>query len=1584
MHSSRATCRCANLGISDFHRVGTLRGKGGEQLDDILPFAEQGKRGREVQPLDMRSTAKHLVEASLRWLATAAQGTARGGSGGQGDTLRSRNGAERTVCALHGREVFLWAERVIQLQNEKISLLTTDDQLALLHLVLALLAGQAEPAAAPAPSLSKSSYPAKRKASGEKKAQRGAVSDGKSLVVGLKASNGAAAGLLGLADNLFERLASSGWLPLVNKYKMGSILFEEYLMATDPNSAPLLGWPDDKHGKEARRAGWTALWQIASNLDTSCAASVAGQQVKDRDMQVPSGREDGAGGKEAGHVAGAEECLACLRDLVSRTHRFIEQLPPPTSRTEDGPDEMLVFDPSHNGLRHGQPPLVGLKNRRNTCYINSMLQQLFIIPEFHTWLEGRAPASNAAGGHDAGASSASARVDQICREAPGEQFGTKPAGPEPADPGEKWQSVLELSERLRELFGYLRYSKQRFFDPGEFIKACKCPSRQPPLLDKAHTQDDTMTFLESLMDALSSVHGTFRTDLFKVVEKDRRWVDGTKERRSIAGREKEYLMLEIEDGIGDLDSALAKHFSEELMTGDNRVWNEKTQSKETVWKAPFIEESSLPEVLVVQLKRFKYNMTWDGRMEPHKLNTKVEFGDALDLSDYVRRQNDDVHATAAEHGMHVYELQGLVVHSGQTIHSGHYYSFIKWRGAEESEAAAAPAQGQQKQQLRANGPNHKASAAWEQRGTWYKLDDDTVTQVSQDLVKEESFGGTVESKDQYGEIKRQVHSRSAYVLFYRKRRRANGEPGAGSAAHTRLHLPDAAHDSLAKSPVNTASEEGTASKRQRGPKTERLGLASSRAASGSEEAVKAGVDAESAAEQRAPWLDSRCRESVELASLTAARHSLAFDEDFMLWVQDLVSFACKLSGKVEPMSAKDSLGSLLHEEAPQQRGAAVNGDAQDDGMSTLTDAVLTAGKKPKGALVQPSLNGANRSDGSSSDRDKANIERALAVGVRIPADLVAQICDLALLSLVHVAARADTSSPRWRLLSTLVEKARTLLQMCPAGCRLFLERACARSASGVRDQPRVLPRIFVGREGGAPKSADVWRSWIEMLLIKHPEDHVREQFASLVWTAVGVLCHGGNVVGDEGKPDPPRADPAEGGASEGGGGRKRKATEALDADGAGLGALANGAGPEPVLVPSVELLGMRLLEVAEAALSDWSECTLCAALGGCQANLRDKNPRQLHQYLTLLGDLVGRAYISSDRACKSSEVVLDLAIQNASSYPSLTRVLAETWVRMLSPLAQGTPLKIHLQEVAFDQSHPLSLARWTWLVEWLQRCHADPTSIKVTFEGLPCPAIGIPFYLSLSWIRNELLRVSCLGKSADLPHRWCDMDYAISTARFHMTQVQQQRCDARPRYMVLEVERAGCLSANGSYHYTGFLNTCERAVYTRPAGTSVFVIMTSRQGAGARPQPWLLAECKYGVSWGENGSTGGWQVMHDAKVLAEAVASGDKAQLLRCNIPGLRQILYVGDMDVPTESQGVGEDAAPARCAAAAPFKENSLIELYRPPLPMDSPADVAYHAHSGPVLCHVTELHSGTLPCVACVRVCFCGAGLQSFIGVQ
>ena len=76
---------------------------------------------------------------------------------------------------------------------------------------------------------------------------------------------------------------------------------------------------------------------------------------------------------------------------------------------------------------------------------------------------------------------------------------------------------------------------------------------------------------------------------------------------------------------------------------------------------------NLPPVLVVQLKRFDYSSAFG-----QKINTMIGFEETLDMSPYV---SDD--RRVEHHGLMDYCLFGVLVHAGYTLHSGHYYCFVK-------------------------------------------------------------------------------------------------------------------------------------------------------------------------------------------------------------------------------------------------------------------------------------------------------------------------------------------------------------------------------------------------------------------------------------------------------------------------------------------------------------------------------------------------------------------------------------------------------------------------------------------------------------------------------------------------------------------------------------------------------------------------------------------------------------------------------------------------------------------------------------------------------------------------------------------
>ncbi len=53
----------------------------------------------------------------------------------------------------------------------------------------------------------------------------------------------------------------------------------------------------------------------------------------------------------------------------------------------------------------------------------------------------------------------------------------------------------------------------------------------------------------------------------------------------------------------------------------------------------------------------------------HVASVQVAYGTQLDLGPYLSRP--------AAPGAHTYELYGVVVHEGGSVHSGHYYAYVR-------------------------------------------------------------------------------------------------------------------------------------------------------------------------------------------------------------------------------------------------------------------------------------------------------------------------------------------------------------------------------------------------------------------------------------------------------------------------------------------------------------------------------------------------------------------------------------------------------------------------------------------------------------------------------------------------------------------------------------------------------------------------------------------------------------------------------------------------------------------------------------------------------------------------------------------
>tara|TARA_B110000008_G_scaffold279100_2_gene324921 strand:- start:1869 stop:2903 length:1035 start_codon:yes stop_codon:yes gene_type:complete len=109
---------------------------------------------------------------------------------------------------------------------------------------------------------------------------------------------------------------------------------------------------------------------------------------------------------------------------------------------------------------------------------------------------------------------------------------------------------------------------------------------------------------------------------------------------------------------GSLYDCLKLYTSVEELTGDNQLYNEKTKEKEDAKKR--IMFWSLPDILVITLKRFNNNARKDQRLIDFELEN-------FDLSDLIVGYDKE---------SYVYDLYGICNHSGGTL-GGHYTSFIK-------------------------------------------------------------------------------------------------------------------------------------------------------------------------------------------------------------------------------------------------------------------------------------------------------------------------------------------------------------------------------------------------------------------------------------------------------------------------------------------------------------------------------------------------------------------------------------------------------------------------------------------------------------------------------------------------------------------------------------------------------------------------------------------------------------------------------------------------------------------------------------------------------------------------------------------
>lgn len=357
---------------------------------------------------------------------------------------------------------------------------------------------------------------------------------------------------------------------------------------------------------------------------------------------------------------------------------------------------------------------VGLVNLGCTCYMNSLMQQLFMCPYFRSF---------------------------IC-SATDQKRNTMPLE----------DNVLYHSKYL---FANLIKTKMPTYNPIVFFNSIKDYTGEPM---PTNEQRDVDEFLNIYMDKIeqniigsedethlkSIFGGAFAQELI------------CKDCPHRSTREEPYLAVSLEiKNKNNIKEALELFIQGEMLEGDNAYYCERCDKKIDTLKRCCIKK--LPNMLILSLKRFEFDLE---TLTRYKLNSYCEYYDELDMKDYcqetlakkelLKKMQEEkltyemltedqkaVHDYSLPENYYNYKLKGTVVHYG-TAEAGHYYSYIKERGTDK----------------------------------WFEFNDTTIRDYDPADLPEDTFGGKlkherkiIQGGKQYIETEK---LNNAYVLIYER------------------------------------------------------------------------------------------------------------------------------------------------------------------------------------------------------------------------------------------------------------------------------------------------------------------------------------------------------------------------------------------------------------------------------------------------------------------------------------------------------------------------------------------------------------------------------------------------------------------------------------------------------------------------------------------------------------------------------------------------------------------------------------------------------------------------------------------------
>ena len=426
--------------------------------------------------------------------------------------------------------------------------------------------------------------------------------------------------------------------------------------------------------------------------------------------------------------------------------------------------EIPSFDVRAVGKRHAVLPLqptqsrvapvsyIGLRNAGSTCYMNCLLQQLFMVPTF--------------------------RKEILLLDPLDEQAATRPwSGTHATSSLSSERTEMEEEPKDNRMATGTLHEMQSIFT---HLACSQCAyADATPLLDTVmdwrgaaigtDSERDVFSFLGILFKSLSDTNSLKRETV------DRCSAENNGECRSLLRRlfginlchtlrtagdgtigdfrrettESTYaLQLPVENFLG-LEAALAHVLAPEEIpsfrwsvpeiVGRNDSLKEQGSVLLPTTKVVKIRRS--PQHLFLHLKRFRYDSV-GGRIK--KVHNRFEFPREFDLE--VEGGNDESRSGGGVGAMTTcrlkYSLGGIIMHEGSATGGGHYYSFVRERFADNSRLNATSADSER----------------------WFEFNDTKVTEWDADAKMEQCCFGCDVVDDQ--EESKSAEPASAIMLIY--------------------------------------------------------------------------------------------------------------------------------------------------------------------------------------------------------------------------------------------------------------------------------------------------------------------------------------------------------------------------------------------------------------------------------------------------------------------------------------------------------------------------------------------------------------------------------------------------------------------------------------------------------------------------------------------------------------------------------------------------------------------------------------------------------------------------------------------------